>query len=156
LLSCFKYSIGYGKVKGKKGGCAVKKLIMLILVITIILTSVFMYAGRGESDDMISGPPTVQEHLMQINANTAVVKWLVSAIGTMFFMLSGAVVYIFKSTVANLKSGMQEHEEHLKEIFDIKLGAVENKADIALEKTDIIEKDFVSITTHDRQCPHVK
>jgi hypothetical protein len=89
------------------------------------------------SADPIVGPPTIEMHLANINSNMQLIKWMAGGLTAMLGLVGSLIAYIFKSTIANLKSS---------------IGHVEKKAEKALKKTDEIEREFMSIATHDRIC----
>lgn len=87
--------------------------------------------------DPTIGPPTIETHLANINAALALnTKIILGALGVIGTLLG----YLFKSTVNSLKT---------------ENGHASRKADVALEKIDNIEREFMSIATHDRICREV-
>lgn len=114
---------------------SLKRLIMIIapLLLAIIFICVLMKYSNADP----VGPPTIEAHLASINSNMELIKWMAGGLMTMIGLVGSLIAYIFKSTIANLKSS---------------IGHVERKAERALVKTDEIEREFMSIATHDRIC----
>jgi hypothetical protein len=105
-----------------------KKLIML-LFISGILIAWYLTASAEPTVEPI-GPPTIETHLARINSNMQLIKWIGGILIGLVGVISSLVVFIFMSTVSNLKESIK---------------ITDNKAKKALEKTDIIEKDFLSV-----------
>lgn len=97
----------------------------------------FLVIGVSAAPVEVQGPPTIEQHLTSINANMQLIKWMAGALIGMVGLVGSLVSYIFLSTVSNLKSSICH---------------VEKKAESAIEKTDNIKREFLSIAAHDRIC----
>lgn len=107
----------------------------MLIITTLLLAGAVMFVLVECSSEVAAdlvGPPTIETHLTNINAaivlNTRIVLGVFGIIGAL-------IVYIFKSTIGNLKSSIRHVEanvgENTKDIKDIR-------------------KNFMSIETHDR------
>jgi hypothetical protein len=114
----------------------------MLIIISLLLVAAVMFvlvkcSTDASADPVVAGPPTIETHLANINSNMLLIKYMAGGLMAMIGLVGSLLGYIFKSTIANLKSS---------------IGHVERKAERALEKTDEIEREFVSIATHDRIC----
>lgn len=112
------------------------RIIVLVSIVAIISMLTIAKCVPEVSAEPI-GPITIETHLAKISSNMQLIKWIGGILIGLVSIISSLVVYIFMSTVSNLKAS---------------IGHVEKKAEKALKKTDHIEETFMSISTHDRIC----
>lgn len=87
--------------------------------------------------DPTTMPPTIDQHLANINTNMQFIKLTAWGITGLLGLLGGALIYIFKSTVLTIHKRMDSHAE-----------------DIAQNENELrdIKKDFMSVETHKMIC----
>jgi hypothetical protein len=98
-------------------------------------------SNTASADPTISGPPTIETHLANINATMTFIKYMGSIIAGLVGLLIGSVIYIFKSTIANVRGSIHHVEKNLKEDID------KNEAEIK-----DIKRNFMSIKSHEMIC----
>lgn len=98
----------------------------LIVFACLIAMAVILILGKCMPTDVSAdpiGPPSIETHLININANMSFIKWMMGVVGALLSALIGVMMYAYKRDLA----------------------AVNSKADKALTKTDDIEENFLSI-----------
>lgn len=125
---------------------------VLTLVILIGVLGFLLWPPVGAAADPITVPASIEVHLGEINSNLIMLMDLIKIAGGALFVLVGVisslVVFIFLSTNKSTKEYVALAIAGLKE----SINTTDRKASKALEKTDMIEREFVSTDTHDRIC----
>jgi hypothetical protein len=122
-------------------------LIALPIVLLAILILGRCMAVPAEADPT-SGPPTIEQHLTQINANMQFMKYAAMIISGLIGLLIAAVVYAYKRDLAGLKGSIIHVEKNLKK----DISEADRKGLRALEKTDHIQEHYLRIDLHDKLC----
>lgn len=119
------------------------------VVVFCILAMVAMFLFvRGTSTEVQAdpiGPPTIEVYLANIDSNMNLIKWMGGALTGMLTLIGSLLVYIWKITIANIKSSIRHVEENLKEDIE------KNDKDI-----DHIKENFMSIKSHGLICRYPK
>lgn len=109
------------------------------ITIALIALVVILAATAMVNAEPIEGQ-TLETHLAKLNSNMQFIRWIGGLLVALVGIIGSLVVFIFMNTVGNLKGAIR---------------LVDKKVDVALNKTDYIEKNFMSIATHDRLCPNI-
>jgi hypothetical protein len=80
--------------------------------------------------DPVPLPPTIDQHLQNINSNMAFIKWLGGAIAGLITLLGGALGYIWTSTIKAIHKRIDANNRELEEV----------------------KRDYMSVQAHDRIC----
>jgi len=118
----------------------------MLIITTLLLAGAVIFvlmecSNTANADPTIAGPPTIYEHVAGINASMQFFKYVAGILAGMFTFILGLLGYIWRITVANIKSSIRHVEENLKEDID------ENKDEIK-----DIKKNFMSIESHKMIC----
>jgi len=120
----------------------------MLIITTLLLAGAVIFvlmecSNTANADPTIAGPPTIYEHVAGINASMQFFKYVAGALATMFTFILGLLGYIWKITIANIKSSIGYVEKKAEKAFD-KAEEVDTRIDT---EKDRINRDFRAVQT---------
>jgi hypothetical protein len=111
---------------------------MVCLAVVVIMLIIMRCLPMTAQADPI-GPPTIETYLQNIHSGMVVIKYVLGAVGFLFFSLIGVITYAYKRDIAEVKEDAKE--------------AKKNAGD-AFKEINNVKREFLSKEGHDRGCPH--
>ena len=114
-----------------------------IVAIIVMLVLAKCMPTEVSADPVMVGPPTIYEHVAGINASMQFFKYVAGILATMFTFILGLLGYIWRITIANIKSSIGHVERKAEKAFD-KAEEIDTKMDT---EKDRVNRDFRSVQT---------